>query len=135
MADRFTLNISTPEKEFFSGEVEGLIITTPEGEMGILPGHMLMVVALDIAPIKIKMPDTEWQEAAVSGGFAQITGEHVDILAETAEWPEEIEVNRVLEAKRRAEERLQSHLNEVEYVRSQLAKRRALARLAIVNRK
>ena len=126
--------ISTPEKEFFSGEVESLVITTTEGEMGVLPGHMLMVVALDIAPIKFKTRD-EWYEAAISGGFAQIKGDRVDVLADTAEWPEDIEVNRALEAKQRAEERMQSYQNEVEYLRSQLAKRRALARLAVVNKR
>ena len=134
MADKFMLKISTPEKEFYSGNVDSLIITTPEGEMGVLPGHMTAVVALDIAPIKFKEGD-EWQEAAVSGGFASIRSDHVDILADAAEWPEDIEVNRALDAKRRAEERLQNHLNEVEYVRSQLAKRRAIARLSVVKRK
>ena len=135
MADSFVLQISTPEKEFYKGDCESLIIKTIEGEMGILPGHMLMVVALDIAPIRFKAKDDdEWFEAAVLGGFAQIKGDHVDILADTAEWPEDIEVARAMEAKRRAEERLQSHTNDVEYYRSELAKRRALARLQVVNR-
>jgi len=134
MAEQFILNISTPEKVFYSGDVESLVIATTDGEMGVLPGHVLTVVALDIAPIRFRAGD-EWHEAAISGGFAQIKGDHVDILADAAEWPEDIEVNRALEAKRRAEERLQSQLNEVEYIRSQLAKKRALARLAVVNRR
>ena len=134
MAEHFLLNISTPENVFYSGEAESLVITTTEGEMGVLPGHALMVVALDIAPVKFKTKD-EWYEAAISGGFAQIAGDRVDILADAAEWPDDIEVNRALEAKNRAEERLRSHLNEVEYVRSQLAKRRALTRLAVVKKK
>ena len=133
MAETFLLNISTPEKEFYHGDVESLIFTTTEGEMGVLPGHMPMVVALDIAPIRIKEAD-EWLEAAVLGGFVQIRGESVNILADTAEWPEDIEEARAEEAKRRAEERLQSHLNEVEYLRSELAKRRAIARLSLVKR-
>jgi len=134
MAETFIFNISTPEKEFYHGDVESLVMATTEGEMGVLPGHMPVVVALDIAPIKFKETD-EWLEAVISGGFAQIKGERVDILADTAEWPEDIEVSRAMDAMRRAEERLQSHLNEVEYIRSQLAKRRAIARLAVVNRK
>jgi len=134
MADTFTLNISTPEREFYHGDVENLILVTTEGEMGVLPGHMPMVVALDISTIRFKEAD-EWLDAAISGGFAQIRGDRVNILADTAEWPEEIEINRAQEAKRRAEERLQSHLSEVEYIRSQLAKRRAIARLALVNKK
>ena len=134
MAEHFFLNISTPEKEFFTGEAESLIITTTEGEMGVLPNHELTIVALDIAPIRFKTGEG-WRAAAISGGFARISGRHVDILADSAEWPEEIEVNRALEAKRRAEERLHSQLNEIEYLRSQVAKRRALTRLAVVNKK
>ena len=134
MQDFITLDISTPEKEFFTGEIVSLIITTTEGEMGVLPGHMPMVVALDIAPVKFKT-DRGWLYAVISGGFAQITGKNVDILADSAEWPEEIDVNRALEAKRRAEERLRSNINEVEYIRSQIAKRRALTRIAIADKK
>lgn len=134
VAVQLRLEISTPEKDFYSGEVESLIITTTEGEMGVLPNHMLMVVALDIAPIRFKTEDG-WHEAALSGGFAQIKGNMVLVLADSAEWPEEIEVHRVLEAKQRAEERLQSHLSEVEYLRSQVALRRAMTRLNVAKRK
>lgn len=133
MADTFELCITTPEREFYIGDVESLIMATIEGEMGVLPGHVPMVIALDIAPIRFKEEDS-WLEAVVAGGYAQIKGERVDIMADTAEWPEDIEVSRALDAKRRAEERLQSHLNDVEYIRSQLAKRRAIARLAVVNK-
>ena len=141
MAEQFTLTISTPEKEFYSGDVESLIITTTEGKMGILPGHELMVVALDIAPIRFKVGESpndsqeEWREAALSGGFAEIKGSQVLIVADSAEWPEEIEVNRAMEAKKRAEDRLRAHLSEVEYLRSKIALRRALTRLEVVNSK
>ena len=126
----FTLNISTPEKAFYSGDVESLVITTTEGEMGVLSNHSLMVVALDTAPIRFKT-EQGWRVAALAGGFAQIKGERVDILAHSAEWPEEIETNRALEAKKRAEERLRARLNEVEYLRSKVALRRAIMRLNV----
>lgn len=131
---KFTLNISTPERQFFSGEVESVVLTTTEGEIGVLPNHATMVVALDAAPVKIKLNDG-WREAALSGGFAQIKGGQVVILADTAEWPEEIEVNRVLEAKKRAEERIQARLSEVEYLQSQVALRRAMTRLSVIKKR
>jgi len=135
MVDLFALNITTPEKAFYSGNISSLIITTTEGEMGVLAGHMLMVVALAIAPVRFLEEDGIWKEAALSGGFAQIKGSDVQILADSAEWPEEIEINRALEAKKRAEERLHSRLNEVEYMRTRVALQRALNRLEVVRKK
>lgn len=131
MAKTFNLNISTPEKQFYLGPVESLIITTTEGEMGILPGHLSMVVVLDVAPIRIKTEEDDWRMAALSGGFVRIKGDEVVILADTAEWPEDIEESRALEAKKRAEERLNAHLSSVEYMRSRVALQRALTRLSV----
>ncbi len=134
MADSFNLKISTPERQFFNGKAESLVITSTDGELGILPGHLSMVVALTPAPAKIKI-DGQWKLAAISEGFARITGEDVIILADAAEWPEEIEENRALEAKRRAEERLIAHVSEVEYLQSRVALERALMRLTVKNEK
>lgn len=130
MDKTFTLCITTPEKEFYNGPVESLVLTTTDGEMGILPHHTSMVVALSSAPLRLKA-EGEWHTAAVSGGFANIGGKEVMIFADTAEWPEDIEEARALEALKRAEERLQAHASEVEYMRSRVALERALARLAV----
>lgn len=130
MAGTFTLHIDTPEKKFYEGAVESLVITTSAGELGILPGHLSMVVAMASAPAKM-LVDGNWLEAAISGGFARIKNDEVVIIADSAEWPEEIEENRALEAKKRAEERLQSKLSEVEYMRSRVALERALTRLTV----
>ncbi len=133
MSDYILLNISTPEKLFFQGEIKSLVISSSIGKMGILPGHKPMVVALDTAPIEIET-DEGAREAAIVGGYAQIKNNQVTILADTAEWPEDIEISRAVEAKKRAEERLQSHLSEVEFMRSQAALRRALLRLSLTRR-
>lgn len=127
------LTIATPEKMFFTGEAEQIIITSTDGEMGVLPGHLPMVVALGAAPIRIQTADG-WREAALSGGFAEIETDKVVVMADTAEWPEEIEINRAMEAKTRAEERMQNRLSEIEYLRTQIALQRALARLKVKNR-
>lgn len=129
----FYLIISTPHRLFFSGEAQEIIVTSTEGEMGVLPGHVPMVVAFDSCPMKIKVDD-EWKEAALSGGFVEIAGDRVVILADTAEWPEEIELSRALEAKRRAEERIRNRLSEIEYLQSQIALKRALARIKVTHK-
>ncbi|MCX7709403.1 MAG: F0F1 ATP synthase subunit epsilon [Clostridia bacterium] len=130
MASTFSLEIVTPERKFFSGEVEMVILKTPEGEMGILRGHMPMVVAVAIGPLKIKV-DGEWKEAVLTEGFMEVKQDKTVILTDTAEWPEEIDVNRAKAAKERAEERLHRQLSQIEYYRSQAALARALARLKV----
>ena len=130
MAATFNLEIVTPERKFFSGEIEMVILKTPEGEMGILQGHTPMVVAVAIGPIKIKK-DGEWLEAALTEGFMEVKQDRTVILTDTAEWPNEIDINRAKEAKERAEERLNRQLSQVEYIRSQAALARALARLKV----
>lgn len=126
----FYLEIVTPERKFFSEDVEMVILKTPEGEMGILQGHIPMVVALGIGPIKIKK-DGKWQEAFLSEGFLEVEQNKTIILADTAEWPEEIDENRAKEAKERAEERLKRQLSQIEHIRSQAALARAMARLRV----
>jgi len=130
VSSTFYLEIVTPDRKFFSGEVESLILTTLDGEMGILRGHIPMVAAVDSGPVRIRH-NGEWLVAAVSPGFIQVKGDKCIMLVDTAEWPHEIDINRALAAKRRAEERLHQRRSQVEYLRSQAALSRALARLKV----
>jgi F-type H+-transporting ATPase subunit epsilon len=130
MANTFYLEIVTPERKFFSGDVEMLILKTPDGEIGILKDHMPMVIAVAIGPIRIQK-DGEWLEAVLSEGFMEIRQEKTVILADTAEWPNEIDINRARRAEERARERLQSKLSQIEYIRSQAALQKALSRLKV----
>ena len=130
MAGTFFLEIVAPDRKFFSGDVEMLILKTPEGEIGILKGHMPMVVAVAIGPIKI-VKDGERLEAVVSEGFIEIRQEKTIMLVDTAEWPNEVDINRAKAAAERARERLQSQLSQIEYIRSQAALQRALTRLKV----
>ena len=129
----FKLYISTPEKLFFNNDVESIILTSIEGELGVLSGHIPMVTALATGMVKMRVKG-EWKTAFVSGGFAEIKHDEVVVLADTAEWPEDIEINRALEAKKRAEERMRLHESEIEYARSAAALQRAMARLHLVKR-
>lgn len=133
MASTFYLEIVTPDRKFISGDVEELIVKTPEGEMGVLSGHMPMVVAIAIGPVRIKK-DGEWLEAVLSEGFMEVLQDKTIILADTAEWPNEIDINRARAAEERARERLQSKLSRVEYMRSQAALQRALSRLKVTDK-
>ena len=130
MASTFNLEIVTPERKFFSGEVETVILKTIEGEIGILKGHAAMVIAVAIGPMRIKK-DGEWLEAVLSEGFMEIKQDKTIILTDSAEWPNEIDINRAKASKERAEERLQRQKDNIETVRSQASLARAIARLKI----
>jgi len=122
------LEVVTPERNFFSGEAECVIFKSVDGEMGVLPMHAPTVTAVNVGPLKIKA-DGKWIEAVVTDGFAKIMPDKVVIMTDTAEYPEEIDVNRAKAAKQRAEERLQKQLSQLEYMRSKTALARAMARL------
>ena len=129
----FKLYISTPEKLFFSNDVESVVLTSTEGEVGVLSGHMPMVTALATGTVKMSVKGV-WKTAFVSGGFAEIKHDEVVVLADTAEWPEDIEMSRALEAKKRAEERMRLHESEIEYARSVAALQRAMTRLHLIKK-
>ncbi len=130
----FNLEIVTPERKFYESDVEMIILKTLQGEMGILKGHEPMVVACAIGPIKIKK-DGEWKEAILSEGFLEVKQDKTIILVDTAEWPEEIDINRANEARKRAEERLQHKLSQEEFIHSRAALARAMTRLKMTRQK
>lgn len=130
MQTELYLEVFTPTRVFFSGEVEAVIYDTPKGQLEILKNHSPMVCEVIAGRIQIKQNE-KWMIAAVTEGFAEIIDNAVKIFIDTAEWPEEIDINRAIAAKQRAEERLQRQLSWLEYHRTQAALARALVRLKV----
>lgn len=126
----FHLEILAPGRKFYSGDVESVIVPGVEGEYGILADHLPVIIALKDGVLKIK-EGSQFREAIVHKGFAQIEHKSVLIMSDAIEWPEEIDVNRAIAAKERAEERLRQQLSQQEYIRSKSALARAMARLRI----
>lgn len=133
MARSFHLEILIPERVFFSETVEAVNVKTQDGEIGILSGHMPLVSTIDIGPIKIKK-DGKWLEAFLSGGYIEILQDSVTIIADTAEWPWEIDINRAKAAEERVREKLRNRLSQVEYLQAQAALQRALTRLRVTRK-
>ncbi|AEV67043.1 ATP synthase F1 subunit epsilon [Acetivibrio clariflavus] len=129
MSNTFYVEILTPDRKFFWGDVESIIINTPSGQIGILKDHMPMVALVEVGIVKIKK-DGNWLEAVLGQGFMEVKQNRTIILADTAEWPDEIDINRAKAAKERAMERILRRENQTEYIRSQAALARAMARLA-----
>ncbi len=128
MADHFKLQVITPDRKFYQGDVQMVELTTTEGQIGVYARHIPLtaVVAPGILTIH---EDWEKKTAALMSGFVQIMPEEVTIMAEVVEWPDEIDENRAKEAKTRAERRIQSHDAEMDVARAELALKRALVRL------
>ncbi|GEK59298.1 F0F1 ATP synthase subunit epsilon [Marinococcus halophilus] len=125
------LSVVTPDGSVFDGEVEMVSVRAESGEMGILPGHVPTVAPLKIDAVRIKHENKE-KLLAVSEGFIEVRSDAVNILAEAAETPGEIDPERARIAKERAEERL-ARINEeeIDVMRARLALKRADTRLKV----
>jgi F-type H+-transporting ATPase subunit epsilon len=134
MADTFQLEIVTPEKKVVETAAEEVQIPGKNGYLGILPGHAPLITELSVGEITFRENSTE-QKLAVAWGFAEILPNKVTILAETAERPSEINVERAREAKERAEQRLTSGDTAVDVDRALDALQRAQVRLDVASGK
>jgi len=128
MPAKYMLEVITPERIFFRGEVESVIIPTPDGFMSIQKMHEPMVAAVNIGTMRL-LVDGEWLECTTSEGFVEVRPDETIIFSQTAEWPNEIDIRRAQEAKERAEERLRQALSHQEYMQNQIALARAMVRL------
>ncbi len=133
MEKTFLLEIIASDRVFFTGQCESLIIPGIDGAHGVLANHERTVTCLAAGELKYKI-DEEWKYAAVSDGYAEISGDHVVIIADTVERPEEIDVKRAQEAKERAEERLRQKQSIKEYYHTQIALNKAMNRLKVNQR-
>lgn len=134
MAETLQLEIVTPEKKVVETAAEEVQIPGKNGYLGILPGHAPLITELAVGEVTYRENATE-QHLAVAWGFAEVLPNKVTILAETAERPAEIDVERARKAKERAEQRLTSGDPNVDVERSLNALHRAEARLDVAHKK
>ena len=128
----FKLNIVEPDGVFYEGEADMLEMNTTEGEIGVLPGHIPMTVIIKPGIVTIYETGKEEKRAAIHAGFAEILQDKVTILAEIAEWPEEIDTARAEAALERAQDRIQQKAPGTDMVRAEAALLRAMARINLV---
>lgn len=124
----FSLEILTPQRQFFVGHVESLVLPILDGEYGVEAGHEPVVTVVAPGTLRYRV-EGKWHEAAVTSGIAEIMQEYTVLLLSAAERPDEIDLDRAEAAKRRAEERLRQQISNQEYVSSKAALSRAMARL------
>lgn len=126
----FTLNIISPERVFYEGKASMVELTTLKGDVGIYKGHIPMTMILVPGVVTITEEDGK-KQAAIHSGFMEVLPEKVTIMAEVAEWPEEIDVNRAKEAEVRAQRRLETNDPMMNRQRAEFALRRAMVRLSL----
>ena len=130
MPRTFHLEIYTPERPFYQGNISSLILPALDGFQGVMAGHAPMVTAIEPGVLRYRTEDGRWHLAAVSKGFAEITSNRAVLLVSTAERPSEIDEQRAQEAMERAAKRLHRLPTDQEEYRFSLnALARARARL------
>jgi F-type H+-transporting ATPase subunit epsilon len=127
------LEIVTPERQVYAQEVNMLIVKGVEGEMGILPNHIPLVSPLKIAPVIAKIGNKE-EIIAVNGGFMEVRKDKVVILAESAELPGDIDLERAMAAKDRAEKRMSANRDEVDFRRAEISLQKAINRIEVARK-
>jgi F-type H+-transporting ATPase subunit epsilon len=133
MADTFQLEIVTPEKKVVNTSAQEVQIPGKNGYLGILPGHAPLITELAVGEITYRENSTE-RHLAVAWGFAEVLPDKVTILAESAERPSEINVERARQAKERAEKMLTSGDIHVDVERALDAQHRAESRLEVAQK-
>ena len=125
------LEVATPDKgEVYKNDINMLIVRSICGELGILPTHARLLTELNPHAMRIKVGGGE-TELFVSGGFMEVTPDKITILADAAENPDDIDVDRAKAAYERASERLNKKDSDIDINRAEAALARAKARLLV----
>ena len=126
----FHFSVVTPERAFFDDQVEMVVLQAQDGEIGVQPGHSSALVALREGITRV-LQDGEWRWFAASSGYASILPDGVYAVLQTAEWPDEIDVNRAIREKEEAEEIMRQKQSMQEYAMTRSMLARAMVRLRV----
>jgi F-type H+-transporting ATPase subunit epsilon len=138
LPDSIELIIVTPERQLLREKVVEVTLPGAGGCLGILPGHAPLITELGIGELTYRTKSVgEPGHLAIISGFAEVLGDRVTVLAETAERPEEIDVGRAEEAKKRAEQRLAAASSDpnLDWARAAIALQRSLIRIQVARKR
>ena len=128
------LQIITAEREVFSGEVDALVAPGVAGQLGILPNHAPLMTVLQPGELLVRADGNE-SYLALSGGYLEVLGNQVIVLADAAEDVDEIDEARAQEALARAQERIASRESDIELEQAVASLRRAQVRVTVARRR
>jgi F-type H+-transporting ATPase subunit epsilon len=127
------LTIVTPERSLVSEDVDELQIPGANGYLGVLPGHAPLFTELKVGELSYRKGST-WTSLVVAWGFAEVLPDQVRVLAETAERAHEIDLERAIRSKERAEDRLKQGGSDIDYERARVALERAVVRIQVARK-
>ena len=124
------LEVATPSRLVVAETVDEVVIPGSQGYFGVLPGHAPLLATLGVGELTYRKGTSQFH-LALTGGFAEVRNDKVIVLAENAERPDEIDRERAVKSKERAEHRLSGREGDVDFTRAQAALARALIRLQV----
>jgi F-type H+-transporting ATPase subunit epsilon len=134
---KLQLEIVTPDRALAREEVDEVVVPGSEGDLGVLPGHTPLLAMLKVGELWYRQ-GSEKHYLAVAFGFVEVLPDRVTILAQVAERPQDIDVERAERAKRRAEETLArpatDQQGEHDFERARVAMMKSLVRLQVASR-
>lgn len=131
MAKTLYLNLVTPQKQLLDGvAVESVVLPTAAGELGVLPGHLPMIVQLGFGSLRYKKDGKE-EEFAVMGGLAEILREGVNVFAEGADLADEIDEEAEKQKIKKAKESLSRKDADIDFELAEMEIKQAIARMKV----
>jgi len=130
---KIRLEIITAERVVYSEDVDIVVAPGIDGELGILPHHAALMTMLQPGELRVRR-DNQEESMFVSGGFLEVRGDKVVVLADVAERADEIDIARAEAAKRRAEERISQYPAHVDHARAEAALLRSMMRLRVAEK-
>jgi len=135
MAEKeFLLEIVTPEHVFYSRNADRVVVRTSNGDVCILKNHEPYVLPLGIGKMKVVYNDKD-RYAVLSQGYIKVDREKLTILTDTAEWADQIDIKRAETARDRAKKRLESKQDGADFVRAEIALKKAIQRIDVAKLK
>jgi F-type H+-transporting ATPase subunit epsilon len=131
--DSIQLVVVTPVSQLLSEAVSEVQLPGADGYLGVLPGHAPLITELGIGELTYKTANGHTGLLAIIRGFAEVLPQRVSVLAETAERPEDIDVNRAQQALKRAQE-LIAKGGDIDWDRASASLQRALVRIQVVSK-
>ena len=127
--NKFKVSIIEADNVFYEGEIESLVIPAVDGEYGVMAMHQNVVVAVVPGSIRIKTGDGETLDAVVSDGMMRVEDGEVLLLVDSAEWPEEIDIEKAKKLEQAAKEAMLQKNSAREYMLAEASLRRTMSRL------
>lgn len=134
MANTIHVDVVSAESQIFSGEAVFVALPGEAGELGIYPKHTPLITRIRPGAVRIEKVDGSEEFVFVAGGILEVQPNGVTVLADTAIRGADLDEAKAQEAKKQAEEMMQSQEGQIDYARAQAELASAIAQLAAIQR-